>query len=517
MRARPVVLIILLALFPFLAHAENFKFRVKNSTKNVVTVFYKISKKSGVFKLRTFVKLAPGEERLKEVSVSKGDTVSFYGQDGEDQTSVIIRRDYDLLSKQKDEVYYIPIIIPEKESSNFESMEGLSLQLEHNKVLNFLMKLDSSSMSSLSLLENNFQNVYPLGTFLFVDTKTNRLLLPPLEPSFWNNTENYFTIQDSVYALVNNNRQMQAGVGVSFIAKLFDSLKVDNAEELEFKAKLSLLRWKPSANANIYQIITDKSFESFLQNCYQQIDNPDQEYQRYRLYFLSSYEQVDDLEISGKQFYTYGNDADVGLQAGDANFSLFSTNLGTLYTKNKTLSNYYSVQNSVIRTKAYDFTALLFNGFKNSVKEKLLEDAYQNQRRLVSAVLSEYSQLVDYNPNPTQLDLVKLNEKDTTGSLTPVITTVANLSPYASQPLDTAKAAATDGKNDKIDGFNNRARIFNSHLKEINDLIKQLNQTNSDIAKMSDSKNNNPYRDYAKNSAGLLKEIEVSNTIIRKE
>ena len=206
-----------------------------------------------------------------------------------------------------------------------------------------------------------------------------------------------------------------------------------------------------------------------------------------------------------------------GLQAGDANFSLFSTNLGTLYTKNKTLSNYYSVQNSVIRTKAYDFTALLFNGFKNSVKEKLLEDAYQNQRRLVSAVLSEYSQLVDYNPNPTQLDLVKLNEKDTTGSLTPVITTVANLSPYASQPLDTAKAAATDGKNDKIDGFNNRARIFNSHLKEINDLIKQLNQTNSDIAKMSDSKNNNPYRDYAKNSAGLLKEIEVSNTIIRKE
>ena len=510
-------LTILLAFFPFLLHAENFKFRVKNNTKNVVTVFYKISKKSGAFKLRSLVKLAPGEEKLKEVSLGKGDTLAFYGQDAQDETSVIIRRDYDLLSKQKDEVYYIPIIIPEKESSNFESMEGLSLQLEHNKVLNFLMKLDSSSMSSMSLLENSFQNVYPLGTFLFVDTKTNRLLLPPLEPSFWNNTENYFTIQDSVYALVNNNRQMQAGVGVTFIAKLFDSLKVDNAEELEFKAKLSLLRWKPSANANIYQIITDKSFESFLQNCYQQIDNPDQEYQRYRLYFLSSYEQVDDLEISGKQFYTYGNEADIGLQAGEGNYSLFSTNLGTLYTKNKTLSNYFSVQNSVIRTKAYDFTALLFNGFKNSVKEKLVEDAYQNQKRVVKAILGEYGQLVDYNPNPTQLDLVKLNDKDTTGSLTPVITTIANLAPFVYQSLDTAKAAATDGKNDKIDGFNNKARIFNSQLKEINELIKQLNQTNSDIVKMSESTNNNPYRDYAKNSAGLLKEIEVNTSIVRKE
>jgi hypothetical protein len=511
----PAILFFLI--IPILAHAEGFKFRVKNVTKNVVTVFYKVSKKNGGFKVHELIKLAPGEEKLKEVSAGKGDTLAFYGQDAEDQTSLIVRRDFDFLSKQKDEVYYIPIVIPQKESTNFESMEGLSQQLEHNKVLNFLMKLDSSSMSSLSLLENNFQNVYPLGTFLFVDTKTNRLLLPPLEPSFWNNTENYFTIQDSIYALVNNNKQFQAGASVSFIAKLFDSLKVDNAEELEFKAKLSLLRWRPSATANIYQIITDKSFESFLENCYQQIDNPDQQYTHYRLYFLSSYEQVDDLEISGKQFYTYGNEADIGLQAGDGNFAAFSTNLGTLYTKNKTLSNYYSVQNSVIRTKAYDFTALLFNGFKNSVKEKLIEDAEMNERRLISAILSEYGQLVDYNPNPTELSLVNINVKDTTGALTGVITTVSNLSPYQAEAPDTAKAAATNGTNDKIDGFNNKVRIFNSHLKEVNDLIKQLNQTNSDIVKMSESKNNNPYRDYAKNSAGLLKEIDVNTEIVRKE
>jgi hypothetical protein len=513
----PVKLALLFAFAPFITRADDFKFRVKNTTKNVVTVFYKTSKKNGSFKVREVSKLAPGEEKLKDVSVAKGDTVAFYGQDAEDQTSVFIRRDYDQLSKQKDEVYYIPIVIPQKESSNFESMESLSMQLEHNKVLNFLMKLDSSSMTSMSLLENSFQNVYPLGTFLFVDTKTNRLLLPPLEPSFWNNTENYFTIQDSVYALVNNNKQFQAGAQVSFIAKLFDSLKVDNAEELEFKGKLSLLRWRPSASANIYQIITDKSFESFLQNCYQQIDNPDQEYTHYRLYFLSSYEQVDDLEISGKQFYTYGNEADAGIQAGSPNFSVFSTNLGTLYTKNKTLSNYYSVQNSVIRTKAYDFTALLFNGFKNSVKEKLIDDAYQNQKRFVSAILSEFGELVDYNPNPTELNLVKLNEKDTTGALTGVITTVSDLSSYPLETPDTAKVASTNGTNVKIGGFNNKARIFNSHLKEITELIKQLNQTNADIAKMSESKNDNPYRDYAKNSANMLKEIEVNTSIVRKE
>ena len=194
---------------PLLANATGFKFKVRNTTKNELTVFYKIVKKTGAFKLKSLVKLKPAEEKIKEVSVSKGDTISFYGQNGEDETSAIVRKDFETLNKQKEEVYYIPIIIPEKESANFESLENLGLKLEHNKVLNFLMKMDSSSMTSLSLLENNFQNVYPLGTFIFVDTKTNRLLLPPLEPSFWNNSETYFSIQDSLYAMVNNNHQLQ--------------------------------------------------------------------------------------------------------------------------------------------------------------------------------------------------------------------------------------------------------------------------------------------------------------------
>lgn len=511
------VLVFLLCAVPFFGSAEGFKFKVKNTTKNELTVFYKVSKKSGDFKLKSLVKLKPAEEKIKEVSISKGDTISFYGQNGEDETSAIVRKDFATLSKQKDEVYYIPIIIPEKESANFESLENLGLKLEHNKVLNFLMKMDSSSMTSLSLLENNFQNVYPLGTFIFVDTKTNRLLLPPLEPSFWNNSETYFSIQDSLYAMVDNAHQLQGGAQVAFIAKLFDSLRVNNTEELEFKGKLSLLRWKPSANANIYQIINDKSFEAFLQNCYDQITNPDQQYQRYRLYFLSSYERIDDLEIYGKQFYTFGNEADVTLMAGNPGFQLMSTNLGMLYTKNKTLSNYYSVQNSVLRTKAYDFTPLLFNDFKNSVKEKLIEDAYHNQKRLSSAILGEYSGLVDYNPDPARLSLVKLNEKDTTASLPSVITTINDISPYNYETPDTSKMAVAANKNSSIDGYNNKAKIFNSHLKQVASLIKQLNQTNSDIEKMTEPGNDKQYTSNTKTSAGLMNEIVVSNTIIRKE
>lgn len=509
--------VLMLCLLPALLKAEDFKFNVKNTTKSVVTVFYKIDKKSGVYKLKTLVKLAPGEQKIKDVSLAKGDTIEFYGQDPQDQTSVIIRRDFALLNKTKDQVFDVPIVIPEKESSNFESMQALSLQLEHNKVLNFLMKLDSSSMSSMSMVENNFQNVYPLGTFLFVDTKTNRLLLPPLEPSFWNNTENYFTIQDSVYALVDNAHGLQAGASFTFLAKLFDSLKVSNAEELTFKAKLSLLRWKPSANADIYQILTDKAFEAFLQNCYDQIDNPDVQYQRYRLYFLSSYEQVDDLEISGKQFFSYGNEADLGLQGGSPTFSLFSTNVGTLYSKDKTMSNYYSVQNSILHTRAYDFTALLFNSFKNNVKEKLIDEAYRNQRRLTSDIIGEYNSMVSYNPSPETLDLTKVDLKDTTSALAPIITTIGNLSPYLYETADTGRTAAVAVANQKVEAFNNRARIFNAHLKRVNDLIKELNLTNSDIAKMSESRNENPYRNYVKGSSGLLKEIEVSNNIIRKE
>jgi hypothetical protein len=508
---------LLIAFLPLLVNAEGFKFKVKNTTKNVVTVFYKVSKKSGDFKVRSFLKLAPGEEKVKEASISKGDTISFYGQDAEDETSAIVRKDFVTLSKQKDEVYYIPIIIPEKENTSFESLENLTLQLEHNKVLNFLLKMDSSSMTSLSMLENNFQNVYPLGTFIFVDTKTNRMLVPPLEPSYWNNSENYFTIQDSLYALVNNNHSVQAGLQVSFIAKLFDSLRVNNAEEIEFKGKLSLLRWKPSANANIYQILNDKAIVDFLQTCYNQIDNTDSEYQHYRLYFLSSYERIDDLDIFGKQFYTFGNEADVSLMSsGNPGFSLLSTNLGMLYTRSKTLSNYYSVQNAVLRTKAYDFTSLLFNGFKYSIKQKLIQDAYHTQHQLVAAILGEYSGLVSYNPDPSKLSLVQLNPKDTTSALTPVLTTVSNLQPYIPEAPDTAKQAIAAGKNNAIDGYNNKVKLFNSYLNKLNSLIKQLNQTNSDIVKMSQS-NDNQYKGYAKNAPGLLNEITVSNSIVRKE
>lgn len=512
-----ILLLLFMTLTALTVNAESFKFKIKNTTKNVVTVFYKINKKSGDFKVKSLVKLAPGEEKEKEVSVSKNDTVSFYGQNGEDETSAIVRKDFATLSQQKNEVFYIPIVIPEKENTSFESLENLSLQLEHNKVLNFLLKMDSSSMTGMTMLENNFQNVYPLGTFIFVDTKTNRLLVPPLEPSYWNNSENYFTIQDSLYALVNNNHALQAGVQVSFIAKLFDSLRVNNAEELEFKGKLSLLRWKPSANANIYQILNDKAIQDFLQTCYDQINDPDSEYQRYRLYFLSSYERIDDLEIFGKQFYTFGNEADISLMSsGNPNFQLLSTNLGMLYTKSKTLSNYYSVQNAVLRTRAYDFTSLLFNGFKNNIKTKLIEDAYHTQHQLVAAILSEYSGLVDYNPDATKLTLVKLNEKDTTASLTPVLTTVSNLQPYSIELPDTSKQPSAIAKNSQLDGYNNRVKLFNSHLNKINSLIKQLNQTNSDIVKMSAS-DDKQYKMYTKNSAGLLQEIEVNNSIVRKE
>jgi len=187
-----------------------------------------------------------------------------------------------------------------------------------------------------------------------------------------------------------------------------------------------------------------------------------------------------------------------------------------LYTKSKTLSNYYSVQNAVLRTKAYDFTSLLFNGFKNSVKAKLIEDAYHTQHQLVAAILSEYSGLVSYNPDLSKLSLVQLNPKDTTSALTPVLTTVSNLQAYTPEVPDTSKQASAIAKNNQLDSYNNKVKIFNSYLSKINSLIKQLNQTNSDIVKMSNS-DNNQYKGYAKSSPGLLNEITVSNSIVRKE
>lgn len=511
------VLLLFTTLFPVLAMADGFKFRIKNTTKTGITVFYKITKKSGNFKLKSLVKLQPGEQKIKDVSISKGDTISFYGQNEEDETSAIVKKDFVSLKGQQNDACYIPIIIPEKENTSFESLENLSLKLQNNKVLNFLLKMDSTAMTGFSLLENNFQNVYPLGTFIFVDTKTDRLLVPPLEPSFWNNTENYLSIQDSLSALINTGHQLQSNTQVTyFLVKLFDSLKVNNTLQVQFKGKISLLRWRPDNNANIYQVFDDKSVQSFLQNCYAQIDDPDKEFQRYRLYFLSSYERIDDLEITGKQFYNFGNETDLSVTGAVPGFQLLSTNLGVLYTKDQSLGNYYSVQNAVLRTKAYDFTSLLFNGFKDNVKNNIIANTYTNQHKTTTTIVDEYKSLVAYNPDPVRLVLQGIDAKDTTPSLTPIQTTISNLSPYSYLPTDTSKKADAVLNNYKIDAYNNKVKIFNSHLKEINSLFKQLDQINNDLAKISAPSSGKGFTN-STNAPGILSEIEVDNKIVRKE
>jgi hypothetical protein len=505
---RPILLLLLL--LPQLTFASGFKFNIKNTGKNRVAVFYRLNQKSGNVKVKAIFSLEPGQLKEKEISLSKGDTIAFYGQDSEEQTSITVKRDYATLEKTKHTVFAIPIIVPEKTSTNFESLEGLSIKLEHNKVLNFLLKMDSTSMSSLSMLEKNFQNIYPLGTFIFVDVKTNRLLLPPLEPSFWNSSENYLTIQDSLYAMVDKDKRGMANAQVAyFVAKMFDSLRVNNTAELEFKARLSLVRWKPTVQANIYQIFNDKAFQDFLQNCYAQIDNPDKEYQRYRLYFLSSYERIDDLEVFGRQFYNFGNETDLSFSVPS---QVFNTNVGLMYAKNKTLSNYFSVQGAVLRTKAYDFTSLLFNGFKGNVKKTIIAEDRDLEHRLTNDIFDEYKSLIAYNPDPQQLTLQVLDPKDPTPSLLPVRITVNNLSPYSAMAPDTAKQA----NNSRVTAYNAKAKFFNAHLAQLNKLFKELDQTDADLDKITASAPEKSFSG-ASGSPGLLNEIEVNSQIVRKE
>lgn len=506
--------IMLFAFLPATTFASGFKFKIRNTAKNKVAVFYRINEKSGDFKVKSLFSLNPGEIKEKELSIKKGDTIAFYAQDTEEQTSVTIKRDFAALDRDRKAVTDIPIIIPEKTNTSFESLEGLSVKLEHNKVLNFLLKLDSSSMSSLSMLEKNFQNVYPLGTFIFVDTKTNRLLLPPLEPSFWNSNENYLSIQDSLFAMVDKDKRGMANAQVAyFVAKMFDSLRVNNTAELEFKARLSLVRWKPTPQANIYQIFNDKSFQDFLQNCYAQIDNPDKEYQRYRLYFLSSYERIDDLEVYGRQFYNFGNETDLSFSAPT---QVFSTNLGVMYAKSKTLSNYFSIQGAVLRTKAYDFTALLFNGFKSNIKRSIIATDQVNQRRISNDIIDEYKSLVAYNPDPQLLSLQAIDPKDATPSLLPIRTTLNNLSPYTTLTPDTSKQVAATANNQRITAYNNKVKFFNSHLAQLNKLFKELDQTNADLDKITAAEPDKSFSASA-GSPGLLSEIEVNSQIVRKQ
>ncbi len=180
------------------------------------------------------------------------------------------------------------------------------------------------------------------------------------------------------------------------------------------------------------------------------------------------------------------------------------------------MSNYYSIQNAVLRTRAYDFTPLLFNKFKSSQKSAVISETYAKQKSIELAIVGEYKNLVAYNPDPGRLNLVALTNADTSFSLTPIITTVSNLSPYAPEPPDTSKQAAAAAENYKIQSFNNKAMFFNSHLKEINELIAELNRVNGDLAKLVTSKSERTYSSTA-SASGFLNEVEISNKIIRKQ
>jgi hypothetical protein len=507
---------IILILLPILSKADNFKFKLKNASRTELTVFYQITKESGNSKVHSLFKMQSLEERIKELNLKLGDTVSFYGQNTQNETTPIIKRNYEELFNLSGKEILIPLVIAEKQSASFESLENLGLKIEHNKVLNFLLKVDTNNVNSLSMLEDNFKNIYPLGTFLFVDTKSNRLLIPPLEPSFWNQNETYLSIQDSIDELVNTSHQVEGGAQVAFfLANLFSSLKIEKNWEVNFKGKISLIRWKPTANANIYQIFNDASVLNFLKNCYAQIDDPDVEFQRYRLYFLSSYERIDNFEIYGKQFFDWENNSSISIAGSNQGFQLLGSNLGLVYTKDKTLTNYFSVQNAVMRTKVYDFTPQLFREFKSATRQKILEETMLKKAVIEKSIIAEYGDLLDYNPDPKVLSLAKLTKIDSSNTLTPILTTVKELSPFPYKVFtpDTSKRNISEKKED-IEAYNFKSKLFNSHLEEIGSLFKQLDLLTNDLEKLSiaDKQSKFPTKTNF-NSGANLSEIEVNTSL----
>lgn len=357
-----------------------------------------------------------------------------------------------------------------------------------------------------------------MGTFLFVDTKSNKLLVPPLKPSFWNQSETYLSIQDSIDELVNTNHQVQGGAQVAFfLANLLSSLKIEKNWEVNFKGKISLVRWKPGPNANIYQIFNDRSVVNFLENCYDQIEDPDKEFQRYRLYFLSSYERIDDFEIFGKQFFDWENNSSLTISSPSPGFQLLGSNLGLVYTKDKTLTNYFSVQNAVIITKVYDFTPQLFKEFKSATRQKIIDETNSKKSLIEKAIIAEYGNLIDYDPDPKVLSLAKLSKIDSSNTLTSIETTIKEISPFSLKVAIPDKAKKINpAKEEELESYNFKVKLFNSHLNEISSLFKQLNSITDDLEKLSFADKQSRFSNKFNNSGINLSETEVNPSLCMK-
>jgi hypothetical protein len=480
---------LLLILLTNVAVAKKFPFKLTNNTAFPIQVSAQLMK--GVEKDNPdflFV-LKPNESKQFEYKVRNGEKVKFIGVGGGIETLPLVKSFENLSSRIPNEY---SLVLPVLDKLNVIELNEAIAKIKNDNILKILM--DSSKYLK--------DELPPLGTFLFIDTKANSVL--PLTASYWKNEQLIRNVDNQYFNTTSYINSTNAGSlsvsGVPFLRSLSTSFNSSNIMEVVWDIQNAhIQQWQPN-DKNVFQILQDPVNDGFIKACVGEMKAKNLAGGDYQLLFISSAYVVDKIKIAGRKYNAISFNADVDFQIPPTGVEVvqpIGVDASFKYTRAKTYSNVDSTLNAYLRFLAQDYTPAL-NAYLTQQERKTQKDAaVAKAEGLKNSIIGQYSVLQSLDGS-----LIKSDAVD-------VIIPIAN-----STPELVLRTEITDSANNNITAkseleYNSRARQYNSVLLSLKENVMNYKLTLESIDKLAQQ----AQTDYQKVN-NLTTTIELEKKII---
>lgn len=471
------------------AFAKKFLFKLTNNTAFPIQVSAQLIK--GVEKDNPdflFV-LNPNESKDFDYKVKSGEKVKFIGVGGGIETLPLVKS-YDILSTKARNEY--SLVVPVLDKLNVIDLNDAIAKLKNDNILRILM--DSAKYAK--------DELPPLGTFLFINTKTSSVL--PLTAAYWKN-ENLLRKVDNQYfnttSFINSSNAGSLSIsGVPFLRSLSTSFSSSNIMEVVWDIQNAHIeQWQPS-DKNVFQILQDPVNDFFIKACVNEMKDKKLAGGDYQLLFISSAYVVDKIKIAGRKYNAVSFNADVDFQLPPAGVEVvqpIGVDASYKYTRAKTYSNVDSTLNAYLKFLAQDYTPALNSYLTQQDRLTQKNAALAKIQELKTSISQQYSALQSLDNS-----LIKSDAVD-------VIIPIVNSTPELKLKEETIDSTGNNITPQTDLDYNKKARQYNSLLSSLKENVAGYKLTVESIDKLSQQ----AQTDYQKES-NLTTTIELDKKVI---
>lgn len=458
-------LIIIFALLTVNNYARKFTFKLTNSTAVQIQVSTQIIK--GVEKDNPdflFV-LNPNESKEFDFKIKGGEKIKFIGIGGGIETLPLVKS-YEILStKDKND---FQLVVPVLDKLNVIEVNDAISKLKNDNILKILT--DSLKYSK--------DELPPLGTFLFINIKSNTVL--PLTAAYWKNENLVRKINNQYFSTTNyinsSNAASLSVSGVPFLRSLSTSFSSSNVMEVIWDIQNAHIeQWQPN-DKNVFQILQDPTNDFFIKSCVSDMKDNKLAGGDYQLIFISSAYVVDKIKLSARKYNAVSFNADIDFQLPPSGVEVvqpIGVDASYKYTRAKTYSNVDSTLNVYLKFLAQDYTPAL-NAYLTQQDRQLQQTtAILNAEKLKTSITQQYSAL--QNIDSTLIKTITIDV------IIPIASTTNELA-LKQEIFDSTNKNITP----QIDlDFNKRANQYNSVLKSLKENVTTYKNTLESIDKLS--------------------------------